>query len=131
MALGLTHTPPKEGHGSLTASACCSVLSHSHGGRVSREGIPRSPAGAARLVAYLCFGFCGLVAIFFGLLFVLVQTSAMNREYLGAVGMMAAITLPIPTACVALLGVVLSLFLRRPRALLLLAGLTALTPIWA
>ncbi len=95
-----------------------------------REAIKRRWLLAVRFFAYGCFGFCASVSIFFGLLLVLAETSSINPEALGAVGMMAAILLPLPTGAAALLGVVLSLILRKPRGLPLLAGLTVLESIF-
>ena len=88
----------------------------------------KSIADASRVGAFVCFDFCAFVAIFFGVLFVLVGTASISRQALGAYATIGAITLPLPMATCAVIGVIVSLVLRRPRGLLLLAGLTVLEP---
>ena len=82
----------------------------------------RTTTGRMRL-AYLCFGFCGFATLCLVSLMILASS---DQELAGALGMAFAIFLGLPLALAAPLGVVLAFVLRRPRALLLLGGLTLL-----
>ena len=93
---------------------------------MSAESPERTPNGLLQLITYVCFGFSASVAIFVGLLLVLAWTSPSNPEHLGALLTMSAILLVRPAVGAAGVGVILSLVLRKPRSLLLLAGLTVL-----
>ena len=93
---------------------------------MSSEAPKRTPTGLARLLAYVCFGFCSSASILIGLLL----TLPLDPEFAGAVAMGFAFTLFLPMVPAALLGVVLSLVLRKPRGLLLLGGLTVLEAVF-
>ncbi len=84
----------------------------------------RPPSVEARVACY-CFGFCGFAAIVVGLAF-----TSLEGDALGGFAMVVPILLGLPMVLAALVGVMLSLFLRKPRGLLLLAGLTVLVIVF-
>ena len=93
---------------------------------MSTTGAKRTPTGGARLVAYGCFAFSGVGGVVFGC----ILTLPLDPEFAGAMAMLLAFTLLLPMVPAALLGVVLSLILRKPRGLLLLGGLTVLEAVF-
>ena len=80
----------------------------------------------ARFAAYICFGFSGLAALVFGYGF----TFPLDDATAAGFAMVLPIILDVPMVRTALMGMILSLLLREPRGLLLLAVLTFLETVF-